>query len=216
MMPSATPNSESFSINVNKFDEPSVYRVPPHYVSWLVEPLFDTSETIVVDDASNLINVVVQTETAPAAIDGVITIGLDADKRIITNIVVYNETTATLLTSNDYTQTIVNDGPVLEFTSGVTAGDVLTITVTEGVLVYIAGEQIRFTEVDLVTNTLSGLQRGVNGTPVIAYSPSYTKALSILSKNRLPETDYFISWNPDGPLQISDTSAAQFLNSDES
>ena len=216
MMPSATPNGEAFSINVNKFDEPSVYRVPPHYVSWLVEPLYDISDTIVVDDASNLINVIVQTETAPAAVSGVITIGLDADKRIITDVVVYNETTSTLLTTNDYTLNIVNVSPVLEFTSGVTAGDVLTITVTEGELVYIAGEQIRFTEVDLVTNTLSGLQRGVNGTPVIAYSPVYTPALSILSKNRLPETDYFVSWNPDGPLQISNTSAANFLNSDES
>ena len=216
MMPSATPNSEAFSINVNKFDEPSVYRVPPHYVSWLVEPLYDISDTIVVDDASNLINVIVQTETAPAAVSGVITIGLDADKRIITDVVVYNETTSTLLTTNDYTLNIVNVSPVLEFTNGVTVGDILTITVTEGELVYIAGEQIRFTEVDLVTNTLSGLQRGVNGTAVISYSPVYTPALSILSKNRLPETDYFVSWNPDGPLQISDTSAAIFLNSDES
>ena len=216
MVPSATPNAESFSINVNKFGEPSVYRIPTHYISWLVEPLFDTSETIVVDDASNLINVIVQTETAPAAVDGVITIGLDADKRIITDIVVYNETTSTLLTNQDYTQTIVNDSPVLEFTNGVTSGDTLTITVTEGVLVYIAGEQIRFSEIDLATNTLSGLQRGVNGTPVISYSPVYTTALSILSENRLPETDYFITWNPDGPLQISDTPSAIFLNSDDS
>jgi hypothetical protein len=131
-------------------------------------------------------------------------------------VVVYNETTATLLTNNDYTLNIVNSSPVLEFTNGVSAGNVLTITITQGNLVYIAGEQIRFTTVDLLTNTLSGLQRGVNGTAVISYSPEYTPALSILSKNRLPETDYFISWNPDGPLQISDTAPAIFLNSDES
>lgn len=226
MMPSATPNSETFSINVNRFNEPSVYRIDPHSTTWLVEPLYNTSETIKVQDASTLVSVNVQNEVAPAAVDGVITIGLDADKRIITDIVVYNETTATLLTSQDYKLNIVNVSPVIEITSGVTAGDILTITVTEGALVYIAGEQIRFSKVDLVTNTLSGLQRGVNGTGVISYSAAFTPVLSILSKNRMPETDYFVTWNPinsaqynttkGDPLQISNTPAADFLNQDQS
>jgi hypothetical protein len=226
MMPSATPNSETFSINVDRFNEPSVYRIPPHSTTWLTEPLYDISSTIQVHDASTLVNIITQVETAPAAVDGVITIGIDADKRIITKITIYNETTATLLSSNDFTTNIVNVSPVVEITNNVTAGDTLTITTTEGAYVYISGEQIRFTSVDLITNTLSGLQRGVNGTGVIAYSAEYSPVLSILSNNRMPETDYYVTWNPldqavynttlGDPLQISDTSSANFLNQDES
>jgi hypothetical protein len=225
MIPSATPNGETFSISVDKFNEPSVYRIPPHATTWLTEPLYDISSTIQVHDVSTLVNVLTQTEIAPSPVNGVITIGLDADKRIITKVVVYNQTTSTLLTSNDFTINIVNVSPVIEITNNVSAGNTLIITVTEGAFVYIGGEQIRFTAVDLITNTLSGLQRGVNGTAVISYSAEYTPVLSILSENRLPETQYNQTWNPidqaqynttlGDPLQISNTSAANFLNQDE-
>lgn len=226
MMPSATPNRETFSINVDRFDVPSVYRIPPHTTTWLTEPLYDISSTITVHDASTLVNIITQQETAPAPVDGIISIGIDADKRIITKITIYNETTATLLTNNDFTLNIVNVSPVVEIVNNVSAGDNLIIETTEGAYVYISGEQIRFTNVDLITNTLSGLQRGVNGTGVISYSAKYSPVLSILSENRMPETDYFITWNPvdqavynttsGDPLQISDTSAANFLNQDDS
>ena len=225
MIPSATPNSETFAINVNKFDIPSVYRIGSHTLTWITEPLYDISETIQVNDARSLVNIIVQEEIAPAPVDDIITIGLDADKRIITNIQIYNETTETLLSSNDFSYSIVDVSPVVNITNNVSEGDIVIITTTEGAFVYISGEQIKFTNIDLETNTLSGLQRGVNGTGVISYSPEYTPILSILSKNKLPDSYYNVTWNPidqavynttkGDPLQISVTNPANFLNQDQ-
>jgi hypothetical protein len=95
------------------------------------------------------------------------------------------------------------------------------VTVILGNLIYINGEQIRFTTVDFVLNTLSGLQRGSNGTGEQVYIPKYTEVYSILSSNVLPELYNGFSWNSynynlveGDPLQISETFPATFLNAD--
>ena len=68
---------------------------------------------------------------------------------------------------------------------------------------------------------MTGLQRGANGTAQQDYIPVYTSVLSLLSSNKLPEVYYDQTWNSyvyntvDGdPLQISETTAAQFLHTD--
>ena len=121
----------------------------------------------------------------------------------------------------DYSVEIIDTAPVLVITNGVTNGDSLTITVILGNLIYIAGEQIKFTTVDFDNNTLSGLQRGTNGTGERSYVPTYEKVYGILSRNLLPEVNYNLTWNSDvynttlgDPLQISNTTAANFLNSE--
>jgi hypothetical protein len=115
---------------------------------------------------------------------------------------------------------IIDLAPVLEITSGVVAGNNLVITTIEGNLIYINGEQIRFTTVDLDNNTITGLQRGSNGTGILEYIPKYSEVFGILSNNLLPSVNYNLTWNSnvynvtDGdPLQISETTAAYFLNS---
>jgi len=115
---------------------------------------------------------------------------------------------------------IIDLVPILQITDEVTVGDSLVITTIEGNLIYINGEQIRFTTVDLDINTISGLQRGTNGTGIVDYMPTYSEVFGILSNNLLPSVNYNLTWNSnvynatDGdPLQISDTNAAIFLNS---
>jgi hypothetical protein len=90
-----------------------------------------------------------------------------------------------------------------------------------GNLIYVAGEQIKFTTVDFVNNTLTGLQRGTNGTGERNFIPAYDKVYGILSTNQLPNTDYYLTWNSyvynpilGDPLQISDTASANFLNAE--
>jgi sugar phosphate permease len=97
----------------------------------------------------------------------------------------------------------------------------LTITIIVGNLIYVNGELIRFTTVDFVNNTLSGLQRGFNGTGARTYIPKYTEVYSVLSSNMLPELYNGFSWNSfnynlvtGDPLQISTTFPANFLNAD--
>jgi hypothetical protein len=100
-------------------------------------------------------------------------------------------------------------------------GDSIVITTIEGNLIYLNGEQIRFTTVDLNANTLSGLQRGTNGTGILTYIPVYSEVYGILSNNMLPSVNYNLTWNSNvynvsqgDPLQISETNAAIFLNTD--
>ena len=114
---------------------------------------------------------------------------------------------------------IIDLAPILQITDEVSVDDSLVITTIEGNLIYINGEQIRFTTVDLDNNTITGLQRGSNGTGIIDYMPTYSEVFGILSNNLLPSVNYNLTWNSyvynvtDGdPLQISETNAAYFLN----
>ena len=221
MMPSATPNQLVYLQNVNKTNTPSVYRANTNTRTWLVAPLYNTDNTIYVADVSRITDTIIQAVTVPAAVDGITTIGLTADKNIISQVIVYNTTTSTYVSSTNYSIVIQNLAPVLQITAGVTVGDSIVITTIEGNLIYINGEQIRFTTVDLNANTLSGLQRGTNGTGILTYIPIYSEVFGILSNNMLPSVNYNLTWNSNvynvsqgDPLQISETNAAIFLNTD--
>ena len=224
MMPSATPNEEVYLQNVNKSSEPSVYRANTNTRTWLVEPLYNTDSTIYVSDVTKVTDTVIQNVTAPAAVSGVTSIGLTAEKRIISQVIVYNNTTSAYINSSNYSVQVIDLSPILEITSGVSTGDSLTITTIEGNLIYINGEQIRFTTVDVDTNTITGLQRGANGTGEQTYIPVYAEVYGILSSNLLNPVDYYVTWNNSyatslnttegDPLQICTTDAAIFLNTD--
>ena len=220
MISSATPNQLVYLQNVNKNGIGSVYRANTDTRTWLVEPLYYTNETIYVSDVTRITDTLVQNVVAPAAVNGIISIGLDADKNTISQVIVYNTTTSSYVNSNNYSIVIIDLAPILHITDEVTVGDSLVITTIEGNLVYINGEQIRFSTVDLANNTITGLQRGSNGTGILDFIPKYSEVFGILSNNLLPSVNYNLTWNSnvynvsDGdPLQISETNAANFLNS---
>jgi hypothetical protein len=223
MMPTATPNEEVYINNVTKSGIASIYRANTETRTWLTSDLFNTDDTVYVNDVTRLTNQIVQNVTAPAAVDGVTTIGLTADKRIICQVIVYNNTTGTTLNSSAYSVVVENIAPVLKITSGVTAGNSLTITTIEGNVIYVNGEQIKFSSVNFATNSLSNLQRGANGTGEQQFIAEYSEVYSILSENRLIQADYFETWNSyiyntteGDPLQISLTTGADFLREDVS
>jgi hypothetical protein len=218
MIPTASPNALTYINNVNRFNIPTVYRANTLNTTWLTNPLRISDSTIYVEDVSKITTNIVQNETA-TIIGGICDIGLDADKHTIAQIIVVNNTTSTTLASSSYNLKIVDTAPVLEITSGVSNGDSLTVTIILGNLIYIAGEQIKYTIVDFDANTLSGLQRGTNGTSARDYVPTYEKVYGILSDNLLSNLNYHLTWNSydynptlGDPLQISTTSAANFLN----
>jgi len=219
MIPTATPNEETYVLNVTKDNISSVYRANSLTTTWLTQPLEYTDSIIYVEDVSKITNTLVQIDTVPTLVDGVATIGLEADKRTIAQVIVKNGDTT--LPSSSYSVGIVDIAPVLNITSGVTAGDTITITLILGNVLYVAGEQIRFTTVDFDANTITGLQRGANGTGERSFIPAYQKVYSVLSQDKLPDADYNQTWNSyvynpvlGDPLQISNTFSANFLNQD--
>ena len=223
MMPSATPNEQVFIMNVNSVNEASAYRANTMTRTWLTQTLLNTDTTIYVNDVTRLTDTTVQEVTTPAAVDGTYTIGLTSDKHLITQIIVFNNTTGLTVSSVNYSLQLENTAPVIVIRAGVTVGDSLTITVIEGNTVYINGEQIFFGSLSLANNTLTDLRRGVNGTGIQTVIPKYSEVYGILSNNRMSDVDYSTVWNSDDynttlgdPLQISNTTAAIFLNQDVS
>ena len=192
--------------------------------TWLTEPLAITDNTIYVASVNNITNTIVQNVTAPVAVSGVMRIGLSANKNSIVNIVVYNNTTSAIISSSHYSIVIENTAPILKITTGawVATGNSLTITTINGNLIYINGEQIKFSSVNTTDNTLSGLSRGQYGTGVQDLIPLYTEVWGLLLKNKMNNAGYVHTWNSynynttlGDPLQISTTPEALFLTNNK-
>jgi hypothetical protein len=188
--------------------------------TWLTEPLAITDDTIYVESVNTITNSIVQNVIAPVAVSGVMRIGLLADKNSIVSILVYNNTTSAIISSANYTLVIENTAPILKITTGVwiTTGNSLTITTLDGNLIYINGEQIKYSSADTNDNTLSGLSRGQNLTPVQYLISKYTEVWGLLPQNKMNNAGYVQTWNSydyntviGDPLQISSTPESLFL-----
>jgi hypothetical protein len=221
MMPTATPNENRYMLIVDRNSEASVYRANSEARTWLTQPLLNTQDEIHVNSVAAVTDTIIQNEMAPVAVDGIYSFGLTVDKNLITSITVYNEATATEISSDNYTVEVIGLAPTLLIDEGIwiTTGDPITITMLEGNTVLINGEQIRFANADITTNILSGLSRGVMGTGEQASIAENTEVYGLLSNNLLPNINYDLTWNSntynttDGdPLQVSTTDAATFLN----
>jgi hypothetical protein len=188
--------------------------------TWLTEPLAITDDTIYVESVNTITNSIVQNVIAPIAVSGVMRIGLLADKNSIVSILVYNNTTSAIISSANYTLVIENTAPILKITTGawITTGNSLTITTLDGNLIYINGEQIKYSSANIVSNTLSGLSRGQNLTPVQYLISKYTEVWGLLPQNKMNNAGYVQTWNSynyntviGDPLQISSTPESLFL-----
>ena len=221
MMPSATPNEETYLLNVTTSNQSSVYRANTQTRTWLTQALEYSDAVIHLNDVTRVTNSVVQNVTCPAAVNGLYNIGLTADKNVICNITVYNNTTSIVVDPANYMVVVEATAPILQISAEVSAGDSLTITTTEGRILYINGEQIGFKECDLISNTVTNLTRGTNGTGTQTYIPIYSEAFGLLPSNRMTDVLYSQEWNSyvynpveGDPLQISETLGASFLRTD--
>jgi hypothetical protein len=225
MMPYATPDQELYINFVNTISEGSVYRTNSSTKTWLTQPLYDIDTEIHVNDVRKLTNTIEQRTLAPLEISSVYSIGILGDKRITGSISVFNLTKNLEIDKQNYSVVVEQLSPVLKIKAGIyiSEGDEIVITLLEGNLMYLNGEQIRFATVDFVNNTVSSLERGANSTGIQPVIPTYTPVYGLLSKDKLSSILYNQTWNSNifnedlgDPLQISDTEAAEFLNMDNS
>jgi hypothetical protein len=231
MIPSATPSAETYINFVDPAAAPAVYQTNAPSRTWLTSDLVSTgpfSGIVGVADADALVNNITQVSVVPAvAADGYYYIGLSVDKNTLNSVIpVY-----TLLGENippQYWQVVlVDNAPMLRIASAAqlpitppglpTEGESITIYITEGNMIFIDGEIIRFQYLG-VPGEIGIIQRGVNGTGVHAVIPKYAAVSGLQSKNRLPDLYYNKTWNSynynpiaGDPLQISNTVPANFL-----
>ena len=223
MMPSATPDTQTYIQIVNQANEGSVYRANPEFTTWNVTSMSELTTTLTVRDASKISYTNTQESITPVAVDDKHVIGLYANKNEILQITVYNNNPARLgYIQQDYITTQTTGlGPFVLISQGswVQVGDELTITVTMGKLLYINGEYMVITSIDIETNTVN-VQRGANGSPILSYIPENSTVYSLLDKNRMSDSNYNDTWNKipgvyntteGDPLQIASGSAPRFL-----
>ena len=223
MIPNATPDEEIYLNMVNPSSAQSIYRANVQARTWLSQPVFPLSQIIYVGDVTRVTDTIVQNNIAPSPVSNIYSIGLISDKNILSGVTVLNNTTGNTLDTDTYEVIVEELSPILKITDGsyISAGDSLTITSLEGNVLYINGEQIKFTSVNFNNNSVTGLQRGANGTGVQDYIAKYAEVFSLLSNNRLPDLYIDQSWNSynfntveGDPLQISTTVPALFLKTD--
>ena len=223
MIPDSTPDEEIYLNAVNTTGSQSVYRANVQARTWLAQPIFPLSQVIYVGDVTRVTDSTIQNVFAPSPVSGIYSIGLTSNKNILSGVTVLNNTTGNTLDPDTYEVVVVELSPILQITDGsyISAGDSLKITSLEGNVLYINGEQIKFTTINFANNSVSGIQRGANGTGTQDYIAKFTEVFSILTNNRLPDLYIDQSWNSynfntveGDPLQISTTVPAQFLHTD--
>jgi len=222
MIPQATPNELTYLNLVNTVGEAVVYRANTQTRTWLTQPIYDLSTTIYVNDVTRITTTITENATVPAEVDGYYYVGLNANKNSISSITVFDTTTNSLINSSEYELVIVDTAPQIKINgTAVSAGNSLVITILEGNVILVNGEQIKFTTVDFVANSISGLQRGANGTARQPFIPTYTEVYGLLPTGMLSNNYYNQTWNSyvynqtlGDPLQISNTVPAEFLNTD--
>jgi hypothetical protein len=229
MVTGASPNPMTFDININKYSTPVAYRTNLQDGSWLTEEFTGETDYMTFFNVSNLVESISKTLTVIANGTELYTL-LQVNINQIKEVIVYNNTTLTTLSSNDFTLSLISGASGLTFTNGAEEGDSITVTLILGDTVEINGERIRFSTISIENNTISGLTRGVDGTLVAPVHPQYAIGYGINDARRLTPEQYSVVWESTDivstsyydeipktdPLQISTTEIAQFLQSSAS
>jgi hypothetical protein len=226
MMPSATPNAQTYINIVDKDNQGKVYRANTDTRTWLADTVGEYDTNIVVHDVTKLVDTTTQNNTTPAAVLGYHSIGLLVKRFDILQVRVFNNNPARLgYIDQDYLKLeVFGIGPYISIESGswIETGDELTIIILEGKTLYVKGEYMNIINVDL-NNHIINVQRGAQGSPVNSIIPKYTTIYGLLTANKMSNTYYNQTWNPipgvynttkGDPLQIASGIAPDFLNMD--
>lgn len=223
MIPSATPNSETYIQIISENNEGTVYRANTDTKTYLIESVEEFSTRIYVKDVTSLVKTKAQENTAPAVTNGYYFIGLDVQKDEVISISVYNNNIAREGYIEQELVSFVTTGlgPFVKIKEGswIEPGDILTITTTIGRFIYINGEYMTVTNVDFDVNMVTVLRGQLNSSRLV-YIPKGNIVYGLLNRNIMTQTNYNLTWNPipgvyniveGDPLQIADTNAARFL-----
>jgi len=224
MMPSSTPDQQTYLQIVDVAGEGSVYRANTETRTWLSEEVGEYSTDIKVGDVSKLTNSITQDSVTPIAEFGYHRLPLNANRIDLIQVKVYNKTKGQFIDQDYLILSSSGMGAYVSIQTGtwIDYEDELTITSLEGRLLYVNGEYMQILNVDEVRNIIN-VQRGVMGSIISPDIPIYTTVFSLLEANKMTESNYISIWNPipgiynqtqGDPLQIADTAGADFLKVD--
>jgi hypothetical protein len=214
-----TPDSTQFNIDVDKYGKSSVYRTNAGDGTWLTSD-FKLGDTVMsLYNVNKLMDTSIQNVVA-VVINSVNLAYIECDVNQVKQVTVYNQTSSSVVSNSNYILEVINSRSAVVFSDDtqVEPGDSVTVTLIIGNTIELNGEKIRFTQVDFIHNTISGLTRGVLGTGPVSYNSKYSEVYGITINRTLEPKYYGVVWNSSNyyddfgdPLQISDTPAATFL-----
>ncbi len=194
MIPSATPNELVYNLTVDKNADTAVYRSNNNTSTWLTQDLLITDDTIYVNDASRMVDTLVQ--TIQVLNNGTSLVApVQADYATVREVTVYNQNTLSQLNPSSYALVIINTATVIEFNSEVSLGDRVIVTLRVGEILVINSERIRFNLIDYTNNTISGLTRGIQGTGAQNVHSTYSQVFSLIPTNELFKPYYYQVWD---------------------
>lgn len=210
-----TPESESFLMSVSKTGAQEVYRTNVTDGTWLTSDLIDVSTEIQVKDVTRIVKQFVETSSAKEG-SGLVYVPIQSSRgtSMITAYSAINVSTGETITTA--TLQLVDGKASLVFDSGVTVGQSVQVTYYMGNTLQIGAERIYFGAIDVETNTISNLIRGVNGSAASNHS-TYSMLYGINEFVKLDPSYYGVMWETIesdstwDPLQLSTTPAATFL-----
>lgn len=181
--------SNSYAVNyrviIDRFGNPSVYNTNLFTKTTLSEdfnPIGDLEDTLVVNDITKLVKI--KTVTVTTDLNGYFKV-LDVESNSIVLI--------DLGTSVSYEWSAAGANAIEITVSGVTSPTTFTVTIAYGNLLLLNSEFIKFSSVDLATNTVYGLQRGVMNSIVNNFVAAGTTVQGLLNVNKL-SNQYWDEW----------------------
>lgn len=232
MIDGGSPNPTSFKMIVDKSGSSSVYRTNPTDRTWLTRNFTDGDTVLHVSNVSRLVDVVTVTNTV-TSIDPSINFNsgtdigflLDFSINSVSHVAGFNITKGQPLTREQIALRLYKGSSGVAFTDPNTeVSDVIQLTLYIGNVIETNGERMRFSELDPVANTISGITRNIQYTATPSHT-TYDYVYGLGTSRKLTAgldgsgTVYNSKWNSSNylglgdPLQISTTSAAVFLNS---
>jgi hypothetical protein len=182
----------------------------------LTQELNAKSTAISVDDVQRIVYKHTETAITVDSSGSVVAFStIPNDLRTTKAFTIVNSTTGAEIDNSTVTLRLIDDRPAFVFESGVTAGDTVNLVVYLGKSVMIGTEHVYFNSIDLTSNTINGLIRGIDGTSIYTHS-QYATIYGLNDYVMLDNAEQGVLWNEVTstviePLQLSNTAAAKFL-----
>ena len=214
------PDSVKFRTVIDAMANEVTYRVPSSTQTWVYSDVDIDANEIQVFDATRLVKPSVFEKTYSGNIELP-----EVNRTQIVGVRVFNKSTGKWISDDALSLKLIQLMPTIMITSSeVSSGDNLVVYAYEGNYVLVNGEIIRFSNINFTTNTISGLTRGTNCTPIRETIAARSLIYGILDSNKLDPSYNSVTWNTaildnvdnygfkmSDPLQLSETYPAKFL-----
>jgi len=220
MVSSASPNQQTYRIEIDKNNNKVIRRMNMEDTTWLVKEINDVDTEIHVQDAEYLIEKSNTQSIVEQNADGTLYAFVNGFFTDVSGVSIYDITKDVQVPYDFTALRMITGRPAVVFDDFVDVGDELTLTIYRGDTIEVNGEKIHFAEVDLENNVLLGITRGSYGTQIQPYHPVNSRVISLSSAKVMDPAYYDRVWTDttvfqyhtfEIPLQLSQTEPAKFL-----